>query len=161
MVSAGSTCPSRSRRGQMGLEGAPLLEAVPFELGPSLHVGPEPPNAALASLPPGHAWHAASHRRGSQSMTAGAACVRPDLPQDIGADRQPRNCLARAPARTVREGGTEKGGRLPRPAWLRQVNKGPHTVRMGPQEQGRPEGGAPHPTPLRRSTVLATKTPNR
>lgn len=94
----------------MGLEGAPLLEAVPFELAPSLHVGPEPPNATLASLPPGHAWHAASHRRGSQSITAGAARMRPDLPQDIGADRHPRNCLARAPART-REGGKNGEGR--------------------------------------------------
>lgn len=134
----------------MGLEGAPLLEAVPFELAPSLHVGPEPPNATLASLPPGHAWHAASHRRGSQSITAGAACMRPDLPQDIGADRHPRNCLARAPART-REGGKngegEKGGRLPQAMAQAGQQRATHCPDGSPEARSaRGRSTPPHPT---------------
>lgn len=160
MGSAGSACPSRSRCSQMRLEGAPLPTAVPFGLGPSLYVGPMPPQATLASLPPGHAWHATSRRRGGQGITASAVCARPNLSRELGAERQLRNCLVRAPVCTCEEGGQGEGRTpAPGPRGSDGPTKGHALSGWVPRSRVSQRGA--HPTPLRRPTVLATKTPNR
>lgn len=122
MASAG---PSQSRS-QMRLERAHPLKQCPLNSAP-----PSTPHHPEKGQPRPHCQcyvcALTFHRKSELREIYEIAWFEPQLPP-------------------VWKGGTKKEGRLPQ-AHMAQTGprRATHSIRMGPQKQGRPEGGAPHP----------------